>query len=99
MRKQIETLKDDADAATDGVWVETDRSDFGVVEQDRSVVNSLEQVDATQQGRLARTACTDKRDNFTGVDRQADVAQHMVVTKRFGNRVEREFDVHKLMLI
>ena len=53
MGEQIEALKHDADAFANWVWVKTDSGDLGFIEQDGSVVNSLEQVDAAQQSGLA----------------------------------------------
>ncbi len=81
MWKQIETLKHNADAATDGVGVKPNGGDICVAQVDASVVNGFKQVDATQQSCFSRATSTDELDNFSSVDRQADVAQHLIVTK------------------
>src|SRR6516162_10259956 len=47
------------------------------VDCDRPTLVLLEQVDAAQQGGLARTARTDHHDDLAGADCERDVAQHL----------------------
>ena len=91
MGKEVEALEDHADASTDGIGVEAGFGDVGAVEDDRTIIDWFEQVDALQQGRFARARSTDEGDDFAFSHVQIDTIQH-------GRRVERlayiaEFDL------
>ena len=54
MREQVERLEHDPDAPTSVVGVELGVRDVHTVEKDLAVVDWLEEVDASEEGRLAR---------------------------------------------
>jgi hypothetical protein len=62
--KEVEGLKDDADARADWLWIEAGFGDVLAVEIDRAVVDGLQQVHAAQERRLARARRPDQADHL-----------------------------------
>jgi hypothetical protein len=76
VREQVVRLEDHADLLADLVLVGADRGDLIAVQEDRAVVDGLQEVGAAQQGRLARPRGTDQADDLMGGDVEIDSAQH-----------------------
>jgi len=55
VREQVERLEDDAHPGPDRVGVDPRVGDVPALELDHAVIDTLQQVDAAQQGRLARS--------------------------------------------
>jgi hypothetical protein len=83
MREQVELLKHHPHTAADVVdrLGPFDRGDVPVLEQDLPVIRGLEQVDAAQQRRLARTARPDHADHAAARDLEVDSAQDVQATE------------------
>ena len=75
VREQVERLEHDADAPTSVVGVELGVRDVHAVEKDLAVVDRLEEVDAAEEGRLARTRGPDHRQDFVGGEGEADIGE------------------------
>jgi hypothetical protein len=74
MGEEVEGLEDHAQPPTHGHRVDGRIGDHLAVEEDVTVVDVLQQVDAAQQRRLARTRCADERDRLVLGDQQVDAA-------------------------
>ncbi len=77
MREEVERLEHDADLAADGVLVDPARRDVETLDQDPAAVDRLQQIDAPQERRLARPACSDQTHDLVVVDGEIDATQHL----------------------
>ncbi len=68
MGEQVEGLEHDADAAADLVGVDSGSGDVLAVEQDRARVDGVEQIDATEDGRLSAATGPDQAHDLVLVD-------------------------------
>ncbi len=82
VREEVVGLEDDPDPAADPVHVDAACRDLLAVDHDAARVDRLEQVDAAQQGRLARAGCADQADDLVLRDLEVDPAQHLVLAER-----------------
>ncbi len=90
MREEVERLEDDADAASNAVDVDAARRDLVAVHEDAAAVDRLEQIDAAQQCRLARTRGADQADDVVLGDVQVDSAEHLHLAERLVDVLEAE---------
>ena len=58
--------------------------DYGALKGDDALGGGLQQVEAAQEGGLARTGGADDNHLFPGADVLGDVVQHQVVSEGFG---------------
>ena len=90
VRKEVERLEHDAHALTHVVVVDARVADVDAVEDDLTVVDLLELVDAAQQRRLARSARADEHgDGVLGHD-EVDIAQHNLGAERLKDAAQFE---------
>ena len=82
MREEVVGLEDDPDPAADPVHVDAARGDLLAVDDDAARVDRLEQVDAAQEGRLARAGGADQADDLVLRDVEVDPAQHLELAER-----------------
>src|SRR5215469_10879561 len=82
VREQVERLEHDAHVPAHQVLVYARPGDLLAPQADPSRVDGLEQVDAAQQRRLARTRRPYQADHLMGGDRQVDALEHLVRTER-----------------
>ena len=75
VREEVERLEDDAHPRADGVGVDPGVGDVAALELDHPVVDRLQQVDAAQQGRLARAGGADQHDDLVRRDVQVEPVQ------------------------
>ena len=68
VREEVEGLEDEAEPAPDRHRLDRGVGDHLAVEEDVAVVDLLQQVDAAQQGRLARPRGADQRDRLVLAD-------------------------------
>ena len=81
MREQIEALEHDADPAADRIGVAAGLGDVVTVEQDRPVVDRLEQVHAPQQRALAGARGANQADHLRLADIEAEPVEHRAFTE------------------
>ena len=79
VREQVVGLEDDAHPATHGPGVDPRVGDVLALEEDRAVVDVLEQVEAAQQRGLPRPRRPDQADHVVRLDDQVDAPQHDLV--------------------
>ncbi len=79
VREEVVALEHRAEPRTDPVRIDPGVGDVLAAEQDLPVVDRLEQVEAAQQGGLARPARTDHGDHLVGRDLDRDAPQHRPV--------------------
>jgi hypothetical protein len=84
VREEIEGLEDHAEPAPDLHDVDGRVGDHLAVEQHVAVVDLLQQVDASQQRRLARAGRADQRDGVVLGHLEVDTAQDLGVAVRLG---------------
>ncbi len=80
MREEVVRLEDDPDPAAHRVDVGAPR-DLLAAEEDAAGVDPLEQVDAAEQCRLARSRCADESHDFVLGNGQVDAPQHLVTAE------------------
>src|SRR5205823_6748710 len=90
VREEVEGLEDDPDLAAEGVDIDSTVRDGLAVDDDRSLVDRFEEVDATEERRLARSGCTDQADHLVDIDGQVDAAQHDELVEALGDPLESD---------
>ena len=85
VREQVEGLEDETELAADPDRVDGRIGDHVAVEEDVAVVDLGEQVDAAEQGRLARPGGADQRHRLVLVDGDVDPLQHLEVVEGLGH--------------
>ena len=90
MREEVERLEDDPDPAADAVDVDSARGDLLAGDDDPAGVDRLEQVDAAEEGRLARAGRADQADDLVLGEREVDAAEHLELAERLVDALERE---------
>ena len=85
MREEVVGLEDDAEPPADRHRVDRGVGDHLPVEEDVAVVDLLEQIDAAQQGRLARSRGADQRHRVVLADRQGDAAEDLALAEGLGH--------------
>ncbi len=88
MREEVVGLEDEAEPAAHGDRVDRRVGDHLAVEEDVAVVDVGEQVDAAQQGRLARARRPDQRDRLVLVDGEVDPLQHLEIVEGLGHAAD-----------
>ncbi len=78
VREQVEALEDHADLQSQRLQVGRILPDMGSRDRDRTIVDALEPVDASQQRRLARAALADDGDHLAAVDVEVDALEDLV---------------------
>jgi hypothetical protein len=86
--EEVVGLEDHAHPGPHGVRIDARVGDVVPGERDPTVVDDLEQVDAPQQGRLARAAGADEHDALAALDGQVDVLEHDVLPERLPDPLE-----------
>ena len=81
VREQVVGLEDEAEPAAHANGVDRRVGDHLAVEEDVAVVDLLEQVDAAQQGRLARAGGADHRDGLVLGDLEVDPVEDLSVAE------------------
>src|SRR5262249_26542959 len=82
VRKEVEGLEDDPDAAADIIYVHAGRSDLTAAHEDPTRIDRFDQVDAAKKRRLSRTAGADETNHLVFGDREVDATEHLVVSER-----------------
>ena len=90
VREEVVGLEDEPEAAADPDRVDRRVGDHLAVEEDVAVVDLLQQVDAAQQGRLARAGGADQRHRFVFADGEVDAAQDLALAKGLGDAAHLE---------
>jgi hypothetical protein len=85
VREQVVGLKDEAELAPNRHSADRRIGDHLAVEEDVAVVDVDEQVDAAQQGGLARAGGADQRDRLVLGDLQVDALQHLAIAEGLGD--------------
>ena len=88
MWKEVERLEDDPDAAPDGVDIGVPAGDLLSVQVDPARVDPLQQVDATEQRRLARAGGSDQTDDLVLADVEIDAAEYLDGAERLVHAFE-----------
>jgi hypothetical protein len=88
VREEVEVLEDHPDAPTNGIGVEAGKADVDTIEQDRSVVDGLQQIDAPQQGALSRSGGSDERDHLARGDVEVDAVQDGAISEGLLDRTK-----------
>ena len=83
MRKRVPLLKDHAQLLSELVPVGAFRVDIDIVDDDSSLLNIFDGIDAVEQRRFAAAAAADDTDHFTSVHFQVDPLQNLQVTEGF----------------
>ncbi|MNI46491.1 hypothetical protein D3C73_1009570 [compost metagenome] len=78
MREKVEVLEHHADALAHPVEVHIGVSGLELAHVDGSCVGLLQQIDAAQEGGLARTRRSDQANNLARFDRQRDAFENFV---------------------
>ncbi len=94
--EQVETLEHHADATADRIGVEARFGDVDAVEEQLAVVGGLEQVDAAQQRRLARSGRADQRDHVADCHVEVDAVEHHGRPERLAHPAYRELRHRRL---
>jgi hypothetical protein len=94
MGEEVERLEDHAQPPAHGHRLDGRIGDHLAVEEHVTVVDVLEQVDAAQQGRLARPRGADERDRLVLGDQQVDAAQDGLVAVGLGHAADLEHRGH-----
>jgi hypothetical protein len=82
VREEVELLEDHAHVATDGIDVAVRVGDLVTVHLDGAARRLLEEVDAPQERRLARTRGPDDADDLALVDGGVEALQDVVAAER-----------------
>ena len=90
VREEVVLLEDDPHPGADGVGIDPGVGDVLPVEMDRPVVDDLEQVDAPQEGRLARPRGTDEDDALPLVEREVQVVEDEGLPERLPHAADVE---------
>ena len=90
VREEVVGLEDEAEPAADRDRVDRGVGDHLAVEEDVAVVDLLQQVDAAQQGGLARARGADQRHRLVLGDLQVDAAQHLALAEGLGHAADLE---------
>ena len=90
VREQVERLEHHAHRLAGFVGVDPRVADVAAVEQDLAVVDVLEQVDAPQQRRLARSRRPDQDDDLVLGDVEVDAVEDGPVVVRLGQPAHRQ---------
>ena len=85
VREQVVGLEDHPDPAAHGARVDARVGDLDAVEADHAVVDLLQQVEAAQQGGLARARRPDQADHVVALHGQVDVGEHHPVAVRLAD--------------
>ena len=93
VREQVEVLEHHADLAADALDVAQVAGQFGAVDHDASALVFLQPVDATDQGRLARSRRAADDDAFALADFEVDVLQHMEVAEPLVDAFQADDDI------
>jgi polar amino acid transport system ATP-binding protein len=88
--EEVVGLEDEPEAAANRDRVDGRIGDRLAVEEDVAIVDVLEQVDAAQQGRLARARGADQRHRFVLAHGQVDPPQHLALAEGFGHAADLE---------
>jgi hypothetical protein len=90
VREQVVGLEHDADAATHAVHVHAPRRDIRTLDEDAPGIDRLQQVDAAQQGALARPGRADEAYDLVVVDHQVDAVEDEVVPERLAQALDAQ---------
>ena len=81
VREEVVRLEDDPDLLPQRVHVDLRAGERLAVDDDRPLVDPLEEVDAAQQRRLARARRADQADDLVHVDVEVDPVEHLEVAE------------------
>jgi hypothetical protein len=93
--KEVEGLKDDADAGADRLWIAAGFGYVLPVEVDRAVVDGLQQVHAAQERRLARPRRADQADHLPLAHAQVHAPADRVVAEAFPDVLQLQLRAHR----
>ena len=97
MGEQVVGLEDHADVATDPVRVDAVVGEVVVEERDRTRVDALEEVAASEQGRLARSRRADQARHLVGPQFERDVLEDEEVVEGFPDALDGQDDAARFL--
>ena len=90
MREQVVRLEDDADLPPQRVDVHLRPGEHLTVDDDRPLVDVLEQVDAAEERRLPGARRADQADDLVEIDGEVDPVQHLELAEALRDVLERD---------
>ena len=94
MREQVEALEHDADVLAQRVEIDAPPRHPFAVQPDLALLDRLQRVHATQQGRLSGTRGTDEADDLVFIDAEIDTTQYFVAAEILVHVVQLEKGAH-----
>ncbi len=90
VREEVVGLEDDADAPPERVQVDLPVRNRLSVDDDRSLIDALEQVDAAEEGRLAGAGRADQAHDLVQIDGEVDASEDLEILEPLPDVLERD---------